>query len=348
MRVLVTGGHGFIGGVVVRKLLEDGQDVVVLDNLDPSVHRERPQEHPGALYLQGDVRDHADAKDALSGVDRVVHMAAKVGIEQDLSELGDYTSTNTQGTAVLLSEMHKSGVHELALASSMVVYGEGTYLCLIHGEVVPPARTRVDLDDHDYEMHCPLCGRDLQPGLVGEGGRLDPKSAYALSKLSQEQLVSHWVRQGNKAVVLRYHNVYGPLMPRDTPYSGVAALWRSQLERGEAPQVFEDGSQRRDFVHVADVADATILAGQSLTSDPTPSLRVYNVASGTPRTILEFAQSISTAMDGPEPEVTHRWRTGDVRHVTASTDKIQDDLGFAARVDLETGVEEFVRSGLRP
>ena len=182
-----------------------------------------------------------------------------------VGDLPDYASHNDLGTAVLLAAMHEADVRRLVVASSMVVYGEGRYTCPTHGDQSPPPRDRAALDGGDFENHCPACGSVLAWALVDEGARLDPRSSYAASKVAQEHYTAAWVRQADaSAVALRYHNVYGPGMPRDTPYSGVAAMFRSSLERGEAPQVFEDGGQMRDFVHVEDVARANVAALSSV------------------------------------------------------------------------------------
>src|SRR5204862_5799853 len=189
------------------------------------------------------------------------------------------------GTAVLLAAMHAADIGRLVLAGSMVVYGEGHYTCAEHGVVRPGQRRRADIDAGRFEPPCPVCGMPLTPGLVGEEAPLDPRSTYAATKLAQEHLAGAWARQtGGSAWSLRYHNVYGPRMPRDTPYAGVASIFRSALERGEAPRVFEDGRQLRDFVHVHDVARAVVRA----LTVPEPFVGALNVASGVPRSVGEM------------------------------------------------------------
>lgn len=208
----------------------------------------------------------------------------------------------------------------------MVVYGEGRYTCGGHGLVRPGPRRQQDLDAGRFEPPCPHCGEPLRPGLVEEDAPADPRNVYATTKLAQEHLAACWARSvRGRAVSLRYHNVYGPGMPRDTPYAGVAALFRSALARGEAPRVFEDGGQRRDFVHVRDVAAANVTAltdvrsaaGSGGRADGT--LRAYNVGSGEPRTVGDLARALSAACGGQEPVTTGEYRLGDVRHITASS-----------------------------
>ena len=236
----------------------------------------------------------------------------------------------------------------LVLASSMVVYGEGRYACAEHGEQQPPARSREALDGGDFENHCAHCGRVLTWELVPEDALLDPRSSYAASKLAQEHYTLAWARQARaRAIGLRYHNAYGPGMPRDTPYSGVAAIFRSSLEAGRAPQVFEDGGQMRDFVHVHDVARANLLAIDAVSVRPAESWSTYNVCSGAPIPILRVAELLATTSGGPGPEVTGAYRAGDVRHVVASPALAESDLGFVAAITPEQGIAEFATAPLR-
>ena len=201
----------------------------------------------------------------------------------------------------------------------------------------------------DFDNHCPACDRPLDWELVPEDARLDPRSSYAASKLAQEHYASSWVRQaGAAAVALRYHNVYGPMMPRDTPYSGVAAMFRSSLERSEAPQVYEDGTQMRDFVHVDDVARANVLALEAVASGSTPRWSAYNVCSGRPVTILDVATRVAEGTGRDiAPQVTGGFRPGDVRHVVASPALAASELGFTASVAPEDGLREFATAPLR-
>ena len=347
VRILVTGGAGFIGGHVVEALLGEGHEVRVLDALLPAVHGGSWPQHldQRAEQVRGDVREAADVDAALDGVDAVCHQAAMVGLGVDLQDLPDYVGHNDLGTAVLLAAMERAGVGRLVLASSMVVYGEGRYSCGEHGVVRPGPRADDDLAAGRFEPRCPVCSRPLESGTVPEDAPLDPRNVYAASKTAQEHLAASWARaSGGTAVALRYHNVYGPHMPRDTPYAGVASLFRSALARGEAPRVFEDGGQRRDFVHVRDVARANVLA---LGAGGSGSLTPYNVASGTPHTVGDLARTLAIACGGPEPLVTGQYRLGDVRHVVASAERAREELGFRAEVAFEDGVAEFAAAPLR-
>ncbi|MGH3736366.1 MAG: NAD-dependent epimerase/dehydratase family protein [Micromonosporaceae bacterium] len=348
MRIMVTGGAGFIGGYVTQALTTAGHDVRVLDSLHPAAHS-RDADWPAYLekvcLVRGDVRDPATVREALAEVDAVVHQAAMVGLGVDALDAPEYVSCNDLGTAVLLAELARAGIGRLVLASSMVVYGEGRYQCARHGVVRPGPRRPGDLDAGNFEPRCPSCGAPLAPGLVPEDAPLDPRNTYAATKLAQEHLTSSWVRlTGGAAVALRYHNVYGPRMPRDTPYSGVAAIFRSALERGEPPRVFEDGGQRRDFVHVEDVAAANLAA---LEATAHGGFAAYNVASGEPRTVGEMATALAEAFGGPAPVVTGEYRLGDVRHVVASPERARTELGFTAKVPFTDGIREFATAPLR-
>ncbi len=355
MKVLVTGAAGFIGAAICDQLSAAGHDVVGLDALIPQAHSADTALPEGVV--RGDVRRPAEWEALLDGVDAVCHQAAMVGAGVTVADLPLYAGHNDLGTATLLSAMSRHGIDRLVLASSMVVYGEGRYTCPDHGVRRPGTRSRDDLDAGRFDHSCQVCGRPLGWALVPEDAPMDPRSSYAASKLAQEHYARAWVRQAPAAAIaLRYHNVYGPGMPRDTPYSGVAAIFRSSMEKGESPKVFEDGRQMRDFVHVADVARANVLALERLgeigveasrerpAESVTESFAAYNVASGHPVTIADVARILS---GGEDPTVTGEYRTGDVRHVVASPELAATELGFVAEVTPEVGIADFVHAPLR-
>jgi len=346
VKVLVTGGAGFIGSHIVDELVDLGHEVVVIDDLDPAAHRGVPDGlNEAARYMWADVRAPDVWPALLAGVDAVCHQAAKVGLGADFADVGEYVTRNDVGTATMLGALHDRGfAGRLVLASSMVVYGEGRYRCNAHGVVRPGPRRRDDLDAGNFEPPCPECGDELVAEPVPEDHWLDPRSVYATSKLAQEGLCSAFAREHGDCGVtaLRYHNVYGPRMPRDTPYAGVASLFRSAYERGEAPSVLEDGRQQRDFVHVADVAHANVLA---LTKSA-PARGAFNICTGVPRTVLDMAQALRPS-DAPMPRVVGGYRLGDVRHVFADSTKARRLLGFEASIAFADGMRDFANATLR-
>ena len=348
MRVLVTGGAGFVGSHIVDLLVEDGHEVVSLDRLHPRAHAGRPAYLRDEVeHVEADLADPAAAgvlDRGLDGVDAVCHQAAMVGLGRELGDVVDYVRDNDLGTAALLAALARRRVGRLVLASSMVVYGEGAYRCGEHGPVRPGPRSAARLAAGRFEPPCPRCGADLEPVAVREDAPTDPRSVYAATKLHQEHLATACAEAGGPPVTaLRYHNVYGPRMPRDTPYAGVAAIFRSALAAGRAPSVFEDGGQRRDFVHVTDVARANLAA--LTTPEPVPG--AFNVASGRSHTVGELAAALAEAVGGPAPEILGGWRPGDVRHVVASPALAADRLGFRATVDFTRGIAELARAELR-
>src|SRR5919198_3181293 len=322
MLVLVTGGAGFVGSHVVDALRDAGHEARVLD-----------------IRTGGDVRDLDAVERALYGVDHVCHQAGMVGLGVDFLDVADYVSHNDLGTAVLLRALARRRFHgRLVLASSMVVYGEGRSRCATPGVVRALPRRGAALQAGRFEPRCPRCPADVAPEPIPEDAAVDPRNVYAATKLHQEHLAFAFARErGVPVSALRYHNVYGPRMPRDTPYAGVAAIFADALAAGRAPRVFEDGGQLRDFVHVRDVARANVLA---LLGDAPGA---FNVCSGSPRTVGEMAHALRAAHgDGaPAVRVTGEYRLGDVRHVFASPARAARELGFTARESFADGMAEL-------
>lgn len=348
LTILVTGGLGFIGSHIVDDLVSAGHRVVVVDSLSPDAHQVDPDyRNPGADYRVLDVRDEDRLVGLCRGLDAVSHQAARVGLGVDFADVTGYVSDNDLGTATLLRSLYRAGFGgRLVQASSMVVYGEGGFVCAEHGRVRPPQRSRERLEAGRFDPECPMCGADLTPVAITEDEPLDPRNVYAATKVHQEHLGMCFANAtGSSVVALRYHNVYGPRMPRDTPYAGVASIVRSACERGVRPRVFEDGHQLRDFVHVADVARANCLA---LVTDRVPS-PAYNVASGRPTTVGAMAEAVCAGMAGgsTSPVVTGEFRVGDVRHVMADPDRAGRELGFRAAIDPLSGLREFAVAPLR-
>lgn len=334
--VLVTGGAGFVGSHLVDALLQRGDHVRVLDSLDPQAHEGGVAAHlaKDAELTSGDIRDNATTARALDGVELVFHQAGMVGNGQSMYEIRRYVDVNGCGTAVLLEECTKrrGTVRRIVAASSMVVYGEGAYRCEEHGMVAPGLRHREDLDRQQWEPRCPRCAAPVAAVPTSEDQPLHPTSPYAISKRDSEELVlTTGAAHGVETVALRYLNVYGPRQALSNPYTGVAAVFATQLLAGRCPVIFEDGMQRRDFVHVSDVVRANLLAADA----PRAVGYAINVGTGDSMRIRDLARQLGIALCGRdvEPEITGSFRAGDIRHCWADVSRARDLLGFVATAD---------------
>jgi dTDP-L-rhamnose 4-epimerase len=347
MRILVTGGAGFIGRGVVEALVGSGHTVRVVDALLPEAHPTGVAPHlpDGVEFVHGDLRDEATVDAVLRDVDLVSHQAAVVGRGRELLDAPRHVGCNDLATATLLAAMTRAGVARLVLAGSVVIYGSSRYTCPEHGRVRPAGRGPADLAAGRFAPVCGRCGVEVAASPVDEDDLPNPpRNMYAVTKLAQELLVEAWaVQTGGAAVSLRYHNVYGPEMPYASPYSGVAATFRSAVAAGQAPRVYEDGAPQRDFVHVRDVVSAN-LAAVSYAGD---GFRAFNVATGAPRSILEIAAALAEAGGGPPPVVTGEYRVGDVRDIVASPDRLRGELGWFPSVDFASGMKEFALAPMR-
>ncbi len=342
--VLVTGGAGFIGSHVVELLLQQGHSVRVYDSLVEQVHLGAGPQYvpPEAEFIQGDVRDRAALAKALHGVDQVVHLAAEVGVGQSMYEISRYVDANTGGTGVLLDIVanDKVGVERIVVASSMSIYGEGAYACSAHGAVAPLPRSEAQLKTRQWEPECTMCGAPLAPLPTMEEKQLRPTSVYAISKMDQELLcLAVGAAYDIPVTALRYFNAYGPRQALSNPYTGVAAIFSGRLLNGRAPIAFEDGQQLRDFIHVRDVARATVLA---LGTDEAAGEAV-NIGVGNPLTIAQVAHLLADHLGlDLDPEISGKFRAGDIRHCWADPNRAEKLLGFTAEVALEEGVTELV------
>jgi dTDP-L-rhamnose 4-epimerase len=346
MRVLVTGGAGFIGSHLADRLLTEGHEVRALDNLDPQVHPsgERPDYLDDAVELHvGDVRDHDAVARALEGIDAVYHFAAAVGVGQSMYEIERYTSINSIGAAVVLEEVlaQRDHIRKMVVASSMSIYGEGQYRNPSTGEsgIAPGIRPEGQLAARQWELMADD-GTPLEPEPTAETKPLRPTSVYAVNKRDHEELfLTVGAGYGIPAVALRFFNVYGVRQALSNPYTGVAAIFSSRLMNGNAPVVFEDGAQTRDFIDVRDLARGCALALSQDAADGT----TVNLGTGRPTSIVEVAQTIAAGLGTDiEPEVVAQYRAGDIRHCYADTRLAEELLGFRAEIAFEDGMRNLL------
>jgi dTDP-L-rhamnose 4-epimerase len=346
LNILVTGGAGFIGSHLVDALVERGHRVRVLDALVPQVHGEVDAPtylNPAAEFVRADVCDAEAVARSLEGVDVVYHEAAEVGVGQSMYEIRRYVSANDLGTAVLLESLvNKRGrVRKLVVASSMSIYGEGAYTCVsCGGEVHPRVRPAAQLADRRWEVECTRCGGELRPAPTGEEKPLFPTSVYAVTKQDQEQFCLTVGRAYDLPVVaLRYFNVYGTRQALSNPYTGVCAIFSSRLLNDRPPLIFEDGEQTRDFVHVSDIVRANLLALETDRAD----YQALNVGTGRPISIRDISRMLAAGLGKDiEPEVTAKYREGDIRHCVADISLARETLGYEPQVSLEDGIPELL------
>lgn len=342
-RILITGGAGFVGSHLADALLQRGHSVRCLDNLTEQVHGGMPPEYlsPDVELIHGDVRDPEVVRSALRGVDAIYHFAAAVGVGQSMYQIERYMDINTLGTAQLLQALldTKTPIKKLVVASSMSIYGEGAYTCSRCGTVAPPVRTMAQLQAGQWDVFCPRCTGPLQPQSTPETKPSEVTSVYALSKRDQEELCLIYGRTYDIPVVaLRFFNIYGPRQALSNPYTGVAAIFAARLLNNQAPLVFEDGQQQRDFVSVHDIVRANLLA---LASDGANN-QVINIGSGKPITIRRVAAILAASLGKDiAPEITGRFRAGDIRHCYADISKAQELLGYEPQVSHEQGFAEL-------
>jgi len=342
-RILVTGGAGFIGSHLVDALAADGHAVTVVDNLEPQVHRTKPNYlNPKVTYHLRDVREDGLLPGLLRDADVVVHFAARVGVGQSMYQVTRYVDVNVGGTAKLLQALVDvdHGVKKVLVASSMSIYGEGAYACDACGRVHPPLRDPEQLARKEWEVRCPRCSKVVRPVPTDESKPLQANSVYAVTKRDQEELCLATGRAyGVPTVALRFFNVYGPRQSLDNPYTGVCAIFQSRIKNGQPPVIFEDGRQTRDFVSVHDVVRACRLAIETRRAD----YEAVNVGSGRPTSIQEVAEVLLRLHKSPlRPEVKHAFRAGDIRHCTADLTKARALLGYEPQVSFEDGMRELV------
>lgn len=343
-QVLITGGAGFVGSHLADGLLRAGHAVRILDDLTPQVHPAGRPDYlsPEVELIVGDVRDPNRLKEALAGVDQVYHFAATVGVGQSMYEIARYMSVNTQGTAELLQAIldSKTPPEKIVVASSMSIYGEGRYRCGDCGrEAAPPVRSTEQLKRGEWDLHCEACGGVLKPLATNENKLSEINSVYALSKRDQEEICLIYGRTyGLPVTALRFFNIYGTRQALSNPYTGVAAIFASRMLNGQAPLVFEDGEQQRDFVSVHDIVRANMLAMERPESDG----EVINIGCGKPISIRRVAEILAASLGKDlEPVITNKYRAGDIRHCYADLTKARALLGYEPEVSYEDGFREL-------
>jgi dTDP-L-rhamnose 4-epimerase len=342
VRILVTGGAGFIGSHLVEHLVARGDDVVVVDSLEHQVHNgNEPALSRGATLITGDIGDLQVNDRALVGVDAVIHLAAAVGVGQSMYEIDRYVRQNTMATATFLQRLVDESPRpsRLVVASSMSIYGEGEYHCDEHGRSAPGPRSEAQLLRREWECLCSECGQPLRPRPTCESKPLIPTSIYATTKRDQEEMcMVVGEAYGIPTVALRFFNVYGPGQALSNPYTGVAAIFASRLLNGRPPIIFEDGKQSRDFIHVSDIVDGILLA---LESDQAVGQAV-NLGTGRPTTVEDVAAALANGLAvSINSDRTGQYRAGDIRHCFADTERAERLLGFRARVTLEDGMGQL-------
>ena len=343
-KVLVTGGAGFIGSFIVDKLVEEGYDVRIFDNLDHQVHPDgKEPEHlnKDAEFIKGDVRNPDDLAKALKGVSAVSHHAAAVGVGQSQYKIDYYVNTNVGGTSNLLNLIvnGKYDIGKIVIAASMSSYGEGRYNCKKCGKVNPPLRTEEQMESGKWELFCPLCGAPVTPIPTDEKKEQVCNSIYALTKKMQEDMILNIGRTYNiPAVAFRYFNAYGPRQSLSNPYTGVAAIFMSRIKNNQQPVVYEDGLQTRDFISVRDIAAANHAAIENSGGD----YMSLNLGSGNPQTIKSVARQLATLYGKDiEPLVLNKFRKGDVRHCYSDSTEVINRL-YTPSVSFEEGMKELI------
>lgn len=352
MKILITGGAGFIGSWLGESLLVAGHDVVVLDNLSGQIHGQNdvgddyPLPVEGIRFIRGDVTKIEDWHKALDRVDVVIHLAAETGTAQSMYQIAHYNSVNSQGTALLFEAIADGDypVKKVVLGSSRSVYGEGSYLCdcelAISTVFTPHPRTAEALVAGAWEPVCPFCGNPAHVTATSENAKIHPASIYAATKYAQEDIVRIGCDAlGISSVILRLQNVYGERQSLNNPYTGILSIFSTRIRHGLDLPVFEDGLESRDFVHVSDVVQALELA---IFSD-VPNGRVFNVGSGTATSVLDLTRALINKFGSDvEPRITAEYRLGDIRHCYADLTRVANELDYNTSVSLDGGLDRFV------
>ena len=346
--ILITGGAGFIGSSTALKLVDNGYNITVLDNLSPQIHGNNPENSflyerikNKVNFVKGDVSNRADWEKALVNQDAVIHLAAETGTGQSMYEIEKYTKVNIGGTAILLDILTntKTNVKKVIVASSRAIYGEGKYLCEEHGIVYPNERKEQDMLNKDFCNKCSVCGKNVQPKATDEESKIHPSSIYGITKQVQEQMVLLSCKAITiPAVAYRYQNVYGPGQSLKNPYTGILSIFSTNMLHNQAINIFEDGEESRDFIYIDDVVNATILGLEKDVAD----FQVFNVGSGKSTTVKQVVELLKMHYKSDSDiKITGNFRLGDIRHNYADVSKINKLLGFTPKYEFEKGIKLF-------
>jgi len=339
MKVLVTGGVGFIGSYIVDLLIERGYDVRILDNLEKQVHGGKKPSYlnKNAEFIKGDVKRLKYWGKSLKNVNFLIHLASKVGVGQSMYEPVNYLENNVIGTANFYELMnnYKEKIKKVVIASSMILYGEGLYSCKEHGIKSPAPREIEQLKRKEWELKCPECKKEMIPIPTPENKTPQNLSLYALTKYNQERMAMIYLKSlGISTIVLRPFNVYGPRQSLSNPYTGVTAIFSSRIKNNKPPKIYEDGKQTRDFIFVEDVARSFVKAMESDKNE------IYNIGSGEPTTIKKISELLIKLFNkNMKPEITDNFRPMDLRHCYADISKIKKDLNFEPKIGLNKGLK---------
>jgi len=345
MRILITGGAGFIGSNLAKKLIESNHYVRILDNFSmqiPGGNQSLDHELSGVDLLIGDVRDKSAIAKSLEGIDTVVHLAAETGTGQSMYKIEEYQQTNIAGTLNIIDHLlnKKHSVEKIVVASSRAIYGEGQYFCEEDGMIFPGERSETEMLNRQFEHRCENSQKFMKPIATPETAKLAPLSFYGLTKQIQEQIVIMYAKVlGISGYALRYQNVYGPGQSLMNPYTGIMAIFSSLGRNNETIKIFEDGKQTRDFVYIDDVIGATI----SCLSPDKKGVGIYNVGTGKPTSVYQIAEMIVKYLNSnSDLKITGEYRLGDIRHNYADLEKAEKELGFTPIIDIEDGLKNFL------
>jgi dTDP-L-rhamnose 4-epimerase len=346
--ILITGGAGFIGSRLCEKLFDIKYNITVLDNLSPQIHGTGEsvlfKKIKGkCTFIRGDVRNKDDWKRALKDQEIIVHLAAETGTGQSMYKSQKYNDVNILGTNYMLEILANSShnIKKIIIASSRAIYGEGKYLCRIHGETYPSKRNVLDMNNGEFNIKCEICNLELKLLATDEGSRKEPISIYGITKKKQEEMV---ILKGKSleipTVAFRYQNVYGPGQSLSNPYTGILSIFSTSILNGNNLDIYEDGEESRDFVYIEDAVDATILGIEKEEANG----QVFNVGSGVTTTVKEVAKCLKNYFDSDiNISISGKYRIGDIRHNYADLTKINKVLGFSPKYDFQKGILEFVR-----